>query len=45
MSAVYSLVCANIALWLGFALYFFILSNKQRKLEKQIQMLSEQIEK
>lgn len=45
MSALYSLVCANIALWLGFACYFFLLSSKQRKLEKQIQILSEQLDK
>lgn len=44
MSAIYSLVFANIALWLGFALYFFLLTAKQRKLEKQIQILSEQFE-
>lgn len=44
MSALYSLVCANIALWIGFALYFFLLNGKQRKLEKQIQILSEQID-
>lgn len=45
MSAMYSLVCANIALWLGFALYFLLLTNKQRKLEKQIRILSEQLDK
>lgn len=45
MSALYSLVCANIALWLGFALYFFLLSQKQHKLEIQIQILSEQFDK
>lgn len=45
MSALYSLVCANIALWIGFGFYFFLLTGKQRKLEKQIQILSEQIEK
>lgn len=45
MSALSSLVCANIALWLGFALYFFLLSQKQHKLEKQIQILSEQFDK
>lgn len=45
MSAMYSLGCANIALWLGFALYFFILTTKQRKLEKQIQILTEQLDK
>lgn len=44
MSATYSLVFANIALWLGFALYFLMLTNKQHKLEKQIQILSEQLE-
>ncbi len=45
MSALYSLVCANIAIWLGFALYFFLLSQKQHKIEKQIQILSEQFDK
>lgn len=44
MSALYSLVCANIAIWLGFALYFFLLSQKQHKIEKQIQILSEQLD-
>ena len=45
MSALYSLVCANIAIWLGFALYFFLLSQKQQKIEKQIQIVSEQFDK
>ena len=45
MSALYSLVCANIAIWLGSVLYFFLLSQKQHKIEKQIQIVSEQFDK
>ena len=33
------------AIWLGFALYFFLLSQKQHKIEKQIQIVSEQFDK
>lgn len=44
MNAVYSLVAANIALWLGFAAYFLLLSKKQQKIEKQLQALSQQLD-
>ena len=44
MNAVTSLICANIGLWLGFAVYFFIIVQKQRQIEKQIKILSEQMD-
>ncbi len=44
MNAVTSLICANIGLWLGFAVYFLLLSKKQRQIERQIKILSEQMD-
>lgn len=44
MNAIYSLVFANIALWLGFGIYFLILGKKQQKTEKQLQALTQQLD-
>ncbi len=43
MNAVTSLIIANIAIWIGFAGYFFYLSKNQQAISKRINSIVNQI--
>lgn len=39
MSAIESLIFVNIALWVGFGVYFFFLAKKQQETDKRLNSL------